>query len=129
MRAVLKSVALVGLGGFAGAVLRYGVSQLAARYLGDRFPYGTLLINVVGCFALGAFAAWALERDGSEHWRLLVAVGVLGSFTTFSTFGVETLTLLRSGDTRGALLSVAANVGLGLLAAWSGAKCVGERVL
>ena len=110
-------VLLVGVGGFVGAALRYALSSFVhARYAGA-FPAGTLLVNVLGCFLAGALWTLVEERELlSEGARLLVGVGLLGSLTTFSAFSQETFALLRDGELRFALLSVGANLAVGLLA-------------
>lgn len=112
------AVFLVGLGGFAGAIARWSITLA----LPVTFPWGTLAVNVTGSFLLGA-----LVRDGrfgdrlSTRGRLLLATGVLSSFTTYSTFAAETLAL----DPRLAVANVAANYGLGLTAAFLGQYVAG----
>jgi CrcB protein len=114
----------VALGGALGSVARYACSLGAARWLGSAFPWGTLLVNVAGSFAIGLLAALFVAADGrllvSPEAREFVAVGILGGFTTFSSFSVETLNLARSG----ALGAAAANAGLSLVlclaAVWLG---------
>ncbi len=102
-----------------GAIARYGLSTWAARHA-ERFPLGTLAVNVVGCFAIGALSLVAERSNLSETTRHFLAVGVLGSLTTFSTFGIETFSLLRTGSLVAAGTNVAANVGLGLVAVVAG---------
>ncbi len=117
----MMKLVIIGLGGFLGAVLRYGASGLAHRWAGAAFPYGTLLVNVSGCFLLGAVLYLAEDRAlFGVAARGFLAIGVLGAFTTFSTFGYETLELLRAGQSRLALVNVAASVVLGLAAVWAG---------
>jgi CrcB protein len=114
----------VALGGALGSVARYACSLGAARWLGSAFPWGTLLVNVAGSFAIGLLAALFVAADGrllvSPEARAFVAVGILGGFTTFSSFSVETLNLARSG----ALGAAAAHAGLSLVlclaAVWLG---------
>ena len=109
----------IGAGGFAGAVARQGLSQLIHRVLGAGFPYGTLGVNALGCFLLGVFVALAEEgRVASPHARPFLAIGLLGAFTTFSAFGLETLELLREGAWPKAAANALGNVGLGLFAVW-----------
>jgi CrcB protein len=117
----VQSLLLVGLAGGLGAMARFGVAILAERYWGAEFAFGTLIVNVTGCFALGFLLE--LERGTeivSYPVRLLVAVGFLGAFTTFSTFGYETLRFLQSGATQTAALNILANLVLGLVAVWFG---------
>ena len=113
----------VALGGALGSVARYAVALGAARWLGAAFPWGTLIVNVTGSFAIGLLAA-LVAADGrpalGNDARAFVIVGILGGFTTFSAFSLETLTLARSG----ALGAAAANAGLSLVsclaAVWLG---------
>jgi fluoride exporter len=120
---------LVGIGGFIGSVLRYWLSGIVHRWVQDAFPAGTLLVNVLGCFILGAVMFLADYREFfSAEFRLFLAVGVLGGFTTFSTFGYETFALLRDKEHLLALASVAANVCVGIAAVaggWMTAKALG----
>lgn len=114
----------IGIGGFVGAITRYGVSGLIHRHFAG-WPAGTLLVNVVGCFIIGAFMFLVEDRQlFSPNTRLFVTIGFLGSLTTFSTFGHETLEILRSGGIRLALANVAANVVLGLAAVFLGRMAV-----
>lgn len=118
----MKTVALVALGGGAGSVLRWSVASLAQRLtLGAAMPWGTLVVNVIGSFAIGALLALAEERGAlAPEMRLLLVTGVLGGFTTFSAYSAETLALLRSGHGALALLYGAGSVLLGVGAAWAG---------
>ena len=112
---------LVGAGGFVGAAARYLVGGLVYRYLEASFPYATFLINVSGCFGIGFLAVLAEERFAiGPPARLFLMTGVLGGYTTFSTFGYETFTLARDGSYALAALNVTGQVALGLLAVWAG---------
>jgi CrcB protein len=113
---------LVGTGGFVGAILRYAVSGIVQRMAGSSdFPYGTLVVNVCGCLAIGVLTGVAETRQIIDaEARMFLLIGLLGSFTTFSTFGYETLALLRDGALLRAGMNVTLQVGLGLAAAWSG---------
>lgn len=109
-------VLVVGLGGFVGAIARYGLSGLVHRLTGERFPAGTLVVNVLGCVVLGALMTLVEDRPAfSPRVRLLVATGFLGSLTTFSTFGWETVRLVRDQALGLAMWSVFGNLALGLL--------------
>lgn len=122
MRTALVSALLVGCGGFAGALLRYGLSGWVHRQLPFAlFPYGTLAVNLVGCVLIGLIAALVETRQlfGPE-FRSFALVGILGSFTTFSTFGYETFAMAREGEYLRAGANVAAQVALGLAAVWAG---------
>lgn len=120
----LTGLLWVGLGGFVGAILRYTLSAWAHRIYEGPFPIGTLLVNVVGCLAIGLLLALFDRGLGTEPLRLFATAGLLGALTTFSTFGYETLDLLRSGSYGLALANILANVTLGLLAAWAGSALV-----
>lgn len=112
----------VGLGGFLGSVLRYGIGGLVGRFkAGWTFPVETLLINVAGCVLLG-FLAGLSESRGifSGSTRVFLFIGVLGGFTTFSTFGYETFQLMRDGQWRDAGVSTALQVLLGIAGVWAG---------
>ncbi len=98
---------IIGIGGFLGAIARYGLSGLVHRWWQIAFPTGTLVVNVLGCLVIGAFLALVEERQlFGERARLFVQIGLLGSFTTFSTFGFETLQLLRTREFVPATLNV-----------------------
>ncbi|GAB4494715.1 MAG: fluoride efflux transporter CrcB [Anaerolineales bacterium] len=112
----------IGSGGFIGAILRYLVSGWVQNWSRSiDFPYGTLAVNLIGCFIIGLLSYWGEQQNlFSPNVRLFVFIGLLGAFTTFSTFGNETLNLLRARDELLALLNVGAHILLGLLAVWLG---------
>lgn len=113
---------IVGIGGFIGSVLRYLLSGLAQDLSGSiGFPWGTLAVNLAGCFVIG-FLSYLADSRGFmiSEVRLLVFVGVLGGFTTFSTFGNETLNLFRDGENAYALANIAGNLVAGLFLVWVG---------
>lgn len=112
---------IIGLGGFIGANARYIVGQWAAERWGPGLPYGTFLINVSGSFILGLFGTLALHLGWSPNTRLLIAVGILGAYTTFSTFEYETLQLIADGARyRAAAANLLVSVLCGFAAAWFG---------
>ncbi len=122
MKDTVANAAIVGSGGFIGALARYGLTGLVHRQLPHAtFPYGTLVVNLLGCLAIGALAGLAESRQlfGPE-FRAFALIGLLGGFTTFSTFGYETFAMIRDHD----FLRAAANVGvhllLGLVLVWLG---------
>ncbi len=108
---------VVALGGALGAVARYAVSLLIARFWSFDFPLATFLINVTGSFILGFFATLAAERTALDPlWRLFVATGFVGAYTTFSTFEYETQRLTESGALALAVANVAGSVLAGFIA-------------
>ena len=127
-RWLLQSL-LVGAGGFAGAVLRYGVQTLVLRHAPlSVFPYGTLVVNLLGCLAIGALAGLTVSRDlFSEELRSLIFVGLLGGFTTFSAFGYETFALIRDGEYPSAAAYAALHLVLGLGLVWLAYRLVGAE--
>ena len=112
----------VGLGGFIGSVLRYWVGSAVQQVANNpAFPYGTLTVNLVGCLVIGFLSQLADMRDVfTPEARLFVFVGILGGFTTFSTFGNETMNFLRGGEGLPALLNISAHIFIGLAAIWLG---------
>ena len=124
----MLQILVVGAGGFVGAVARYTVSGWVHRVSDTALPVGTLVVNLVGCLIIGALMAWVEVREAlSPSTRLFLTIGLLGSFTTFSTLGYETYEMLRSGELRQALLYIVGSAVLGLFAVAAGRGLV--RVL
>ena len=122
MAIMLGQVMLVGAGGFLGSVFRYLLSGIVHRSFPTAdFPFGTLVVNLVGCFCIGVLHGLAETRQviGPE-WRLFLMIGLLGGFTTFSTFGYETMALFRDAEVFRAVGNVLLQVLCGLLAVWVG---------
>jgi CrcB protein len=113
----------IALGGALGSVARYGCSSLVARWIGETFPWGTIIVNVVGSFVIGLFATLT-GPDGrviaSPDARQFVMVGLCGGYTTFSSFSLQTLTLAQDGEFVRAGLNVGASVVLCLVSVWLG---------
>lgn len=120
-----RMLIVVAAGGAIGAVMRFLLGQLAVYWLGRDFPYGTLLVNVLGSFLIGVLYVVLMERLMADPmWRAFLVVGLLGSLTTFSTFSIETLHFFEHGAGGRALANIAANLGLCLLACWAGLSLV-----
>jgi CrcB protein len=118
----MKALLLVALGGALGSVARFKLSGYVLHHTIDwRFPAGTFAVNVIGCLAAGILAGLAEKHDMfSADTRLLLFTGILGGFTTFSAFGLETMFLLKRGDVLIAAANVILSVLAGLLALWLG---------
>ncbi|WP_026220813.1 fluoride efflux transporter CrcB [Thiofilum flexile] len=111
------TLVFIALGGACGALLRYGTANLLVAALGREFPYSTLVINILGSFLIGICAVWFLQREWlSLPYARGVIVGVLGAYTTFSTFSLDTLILLEAGEWLKAGIYVLSSVLLCLLA-------------
>ncbi|MBF0604335.1 MAG: fluoride efflux transporter CrcB [Nitrospirae bacterium] len=122
---MVKTILAVALGGSLGAVGRYLISDAIYAWLGRGFPWGTLFVNVSGSFIMGILFQVFSERY-AEHgvWRAALLVGVLGAFTTFSSFSLETLQLIQNGEFRLSLMNIAASVILCLVGIWGGVVLV-----
>jgi fluoride exporter len=118
----VSTLIFIGLGGFAGSVLRYAASGYVQQLANSiDFPYGTLAVNVIGCFVIGFLSQLAESRGVfSAESRAFVFIGFLGGFTTFSSFGNETMNLLIADESLPALTNVGAHIVLGLSAVWLG---------
>jgi len=110
------------MGGFLGAILRYLLSGSIQKLAGNTlFPYGTLIVNLLGCLLIGLLSQLGESRNiFSPEIRYFVFIGILGAFTTFSAFGNETMYLFRNGQTTLSLVNIGAQLGLGLTAVWLG---------
>jgi CrcB protein len=122
----MKAILLVALGGAVGSVARFQLSGLVLRQVVDwRFPLGTFVVNVAGCLLAGLLAALAEKSQFlTAEIRLLLFTGLLGGFTTFSAFGLETVLLLKRGEFWVAAAYVLGSVALGLLALWLGMAAI-----
>ncbi len=117
----MSQILAIAAGGAAGAVARFWLSTATYGWLGRDFPYGTLLVNVLGSLLMGLLSVVLIERLSlGPEWRAVVLVGFLGAFTTFSTFSLETLNLIEAGAHLRALANVVASVTLCIAAAWGG---------
>jgi CrcB protein len=118
----MERVLFVAVGGGAGAVLRYFTGVLSKRWLGIDWPYGTFAVNVLGGFAMGMLVGWLALKGGADQdrWRLLLGVGVLGGFTTFSAFSLETALMLERREYAAAVVYVGLSVALSIGALFAG---------
>ena len=117
----MLNILIIGIGGFIGAILRYLLSGYFYNLYGNKFPYGTLAVNIIGCLILGFFITLAEGKFiVSPQIKSFVAIGLLGAFTTFSTFSFETLVLLQRELYISAFLNIFISISAGLLAVWLG---------
>ena len=124
----MSQLVYIAAGGATGALMRYWMSNGIYAILGRGFPYGTLTVNVVGSLLMGFFYVFMIERmDVSVEWRAALMIGLLGAFTTFSTFSIETLNLLESGEQLKAALNILLSVTLCIIGCWLG-MIVGRNV-
>ncbi|RKZ47713.1 MAG: fluoride efflux transporter CrcB [Gammaproteobacteria bacterium] len=124
----MTQLAFIAAGGATGALMRYWMSNGIYALFGRGFPYGTLTVNVVGSLLMGFCYVFMIERmDVSVEWRAAIMIGLIGAFTTFSTFSIETLNLLESGEQMKAALNILLSVTLCILGCWLG-MIVGRNV-
>lgn len=117
----MQRLIYIGLAGGVGTSLRYWLSEWTARRFGETFPLGTLVVNLLGCFLAGLLFYLMFDRFVvSPTVRVVVLIGLLGGFTTFSSFGLQTFTLLRDGEMGLALLNIGVSNVAGLLLVWVG---------
>jgi len=116
---MLKTITLVGIGGAIGSILRYLASTLINTKILSGFPWGTLFINITGCFIIGVVYAFAEKNSISPEWRFFLATGICGGYTTFSTFSLESFSLLRDGHYFYATAYISSSVLLGTLATFA----------
>jgi fluoride exporter len=125
----MNKLLLIALGGAFGSVLRYLVAGWMQKLIATPFPLGTLTVNVVGCLCIGVLAAiFAGPHLVREEYRLALTIGVLGGFTTFSTFGLETFEFINDGQWKSALINIALSNLACLVAVWLGYR-ITERIV
>ena len=118
------NLVLIALGGALGAVSSFLLGNAVSKAIGSALPYGTFVVNVIGCFAMGLLMTIIVDRELlPASWCLFLCVGLLGGFTTFSSFAYEGLMLLNEGRLLAVLTYVGGSVGLGLVAAAAGVLC------
>lgn len=116
-----KMLAFVAIGGAFGAVMRFLSQAMVHEMFGRGFPYGTLFVNVVGSLLIGIATVVMIDKfELNSAWHMAIIVGVLGSFTTFSTFSIETLVLFEQGDMVKAFANIVASIVLCIAAVWVG---------
>ena len=117
----MEKLVFIGLGGFLGSIARYGLTSLVQTKTESLFPYGTMLVNIVGCFAIGLLMTIFQERViVSQNIRLFLIIGILGGFTTFSSFSYDTFAMMKSGNFFGASLNAGVSLVGCLIATWAG---------
>lgn len=116
----VNHILLIAVGGAVGAICRFMLGGFVQQKMASSMPWGTLTVNVIGCFLIGFFVRACEENAVSESVRFVAITGFLGAFTTFSTFGLETVTCLRAEGLALALLNVGSNVILGIIAVYFG---------
>lgn len=117
---LIKSIILVGLGGGIGSILRYLTSFVCNKYLPSQFPWGTFIVNILGCLLIGILLGLLSRNNSSQDLKLLFITGFCGGYTTFSAFAAENITLIQSNHLAIAILYIAASILAGLLAVWAG---------
>jgi CrcB protein len=120
----IKVVLAIGTGSFIGGILRYLVSQFIQTKLYSTFPFGTLTVNIIGCFCIGLVFGLSDKAILTQEWRLFLATGLLGGFTTFSAFSNETVSMLRDGQFWYASAYVCSSVVIGLIATFIGISII-----
>ncbi len=119
----LFTYSAIAIGGAIGACLRFALSEWMLHLFGRAFPFGTLLVNILGSFVIGLlYGLLITEQIAPNPWRIFIGIGVLGAFTTFSTFSMDTVLLLQQGDWQKAIANVVLNLVLCLTLAWLGLK-------
>ena|ERR1035437_6785911 len=116
----MKLILAIGLGSFIGGISRYLLSQFVQSKFLSAFPFGTLAVNVIGCFLIGLVYSLSERGNVTMEWRLFLATGILGGFTTFSAFSNETMAMLRDTQYWHASLYVISSVVVGLIATFLG---------
>lgn len=117
----MEKFVFIGLGGFLGSIARYGLASFVQTKTESLFPYGTMLVNVLGCFFIGLLMTLFQERIVvGENIRLFLIIGVLGGFTTFSSFSYDTFAMMKTGNLLGAGLNAGISLFGCLIATWIG---------
>ena len=120
----MRILLVIGAGSFIGGIMRYLLSQIIQSRFLSTFPFGTLGINILGCFLIGLIFGLSERGNITMEWRLFMATGILGGFTTFSAFSNESIAMLRDGQLWYAFVYITASVFIGLLATFTGISCI-----
>ena len=112
---------VVGIGGFLGAITRYTLGAYIGSRYGVRFPYGTFVINISGCFLVGLILTLLARTTANTYWRYLIPIGFIGAYTTFSAFEYETFLAVQDGQVLTGLLNAVLSLVFGYVAVWVGA--------
>ncbi|MBL0310996.1 MAG: fluoride efflux transporter CrcB [Bacteroidetes bacterium] len=116
----MRTVILVGIGSFFGGAARFIIQQLVQSKWSHAFPFGTLAVNIAGCFIIGIVFSFGLKGFVNNDWRLFLATGICGGFTTFSAFSIESITFFRAGEWFYGLTYITVSILFGLLATFAG---------
>jgi len=116
----MKLVLIIGTGSFLGGSFRYLLSQFVQGRFLSSYPYGTFTVNIIGCFIIGLVFAVSGKYNLSPEWRLFLATGICGGFTTFSSFSFETMAMIREGQYLYSFLYIGSSIFLGLIAVYLG---------
>ncbi len=116
----MKIILAIGAGSFIGGVLRYLLSQLVQTKFLSTFPFGTLSVNIIGCFLIGLVFGLTDRGNLTQEWRLFLATGLIGGFTTFSAFSIESVSLFRDGQFFYATAYISSSVVAGIIATFIG---------
>lgn len=120
----MKLIIAIGTGSFFGGILRYLLSQFIQTKALSDFPYGTFFVNIIGCFLIGLVYGLFERGNLANEWRLFLATGLIGGFTTFSAFSVESINLLRNGQVGYASIYIVSSVFIGLIATYIGLETI-----
>ena len=117
----MEKYLFIGLGGFLGSIARFYIATIVHKFAGTEFPYGTLVVNVLGCFTIGLLITMFQEHFiQNSNIRLFLVIGILGGFTTFSSFSLDTIELIKVGEIAGAGINITLSLVGCLIATWFG---------